>query len=415
MVASTAWAANSSAGVPRIIGRAPSEQTITLQPLLVPAAGTEAAYFITESSSQETVNVSGFFLLIGGYEDTHSEQGVRVHYTVLESDPVAETARLLVRAQPIDSQTWVPSGPVRWERTYLLSVGDVTFESGSVIPEAYEDLVEPTWLADWSATSLEDLPRTPLQPGAEWVGAADLDLDEFPADLQESTLTGRFVDWVEPTESGGRAAHINERFVTSGSSRDELFEGVHGDQAVYMEAEANHWLVQGGFPLRADKSVIVTSATYVGPETGAPEGLAGELEFNLHMMQVIEADPRVEAYWLEFVEDNTIALGQSVTGALNPSREMFEDGTYLSEFIYHGQAGETVSFRLESEEFDAFLMLLSDADELLAHDDDSSGGTNSLVTVELPYSGVYYVIASTVYPGEEGRFVLTAEAPEESI
>src|SRR5690606_11170300 len=88
---------------------------------------------------------------------------------------------------------------------------------------------------------------------------------------------------------------------------------------------------------------------------------------------------------------------------------VFEDGTYGHEHIYYGNAGETVSILLESSDFDAFLMLFSDTDELLAYDDDTGGGSDSLIVIELPHSGVYYIVVNTLSPGEEGEYTLTVE------
>ncbi len=165
-------------------------------------------------------------------------------------------------------------------------------ESGSAIPESYKDLVEPLWLSDWSVTEYEELPKGPLQPGAEWLGKADPELDHFPVEDLTNPLTGRFVRWLDLPNSDNRAAQITEHFSATTSSRQEMFDGVSADQTVELEAAADHWLVQGDFPHGAEKSVLVSSVTTVGPETGAPEGFAGELQLNFHMEQVIEADPR---------------------------------------------------------------------------------------------------------------------------
>ncbi len=94
---------------------------------------------------------------------------------------------------------------------------------------------------------------------------------------------------------------------------------------------------------------------------------------------------------------------------LGPWSEVYDDGTYMREFIYRGNAGETVNFQLESADFDAYLLLFSEANEILVQDDDSRGGTDSLISFELPYSGVYYLVVNTVFAAQEGRYTLTVE------
>src|SRR5690606_28977045 len=63
--------------------------------------------------------------------------------------------------------------------------------------------------------------------------------------------------------------------------------------------------------------------------------------------------------------------------------------------------------RLQSEDFDAYLQLLNEDREVLAKDDDSGGGTDALLRYTFPYTGPYWVVASTVFGS--GAYSLSAD------
>jgi len=63
---------------------------------------------------------------------------------------------------------------------------------------------------------------------------------------------------------------------------------------------------------------------------------------------------------------------------------------------------------LESGEFDAYLVLLDEESNILAEDDDSGGNANARISLTLPYTGYYAVIANA-YSQEAGSYTLTVE------
>lgn len=380
---------------------------LTLPSLLVPQDGVQAAFVIVEKTVQEVADLSGFFLIVDAFDGSYEQRAVRAHYTVLSSKP--DEARLLVRAQPIDPVTRELLGPVRWEGIFVVMPDGVYEEWQADVPQAYAELVRPAWLTDWSAANFDELPKGEIQPGTTWTAAIDVDLFDLFLDEASPSLSGHFLGWEEIPGAAGPVAHIVESFTASGTVQQEVFQNVYADQVMDLVVGVDHWLIPGHFPYGAERSVYVTTRAAIGPETGAPPGLEGSFEVVFQMAQSIETDPDANLVWLEWDGDETVISGQTVSGVLGPWSEQFGDGTYMQVYTYHGQAGENVAIRLESGDFDAYLLLYTDESELLAQDDDSSGGTDSLITYQLPYDGLYYIVVNTVFEGEEGGYMLSIE------
>ena len=144
----------------------PTESAFVLPKLLVPAAGFQGAFVITEQSVQEVGELASF-LLVDAFEGSYEERAIRVHYTVLSEDPEEGSAQVRVRAQPLDPRTRGLLGPAQWEGIYELTEYGVLWEWESDIPPAYADLVQPAWLVEWSATPYE-LPEGAIEPGTAW-------------------------------------------------------------------------------------------------------------------------------------------------------------------------------------------------------------------------------------------------------
>lgn len=107
-----------------------------------------------------------------------------------------------------------------------------------------------------------------------------------------------------------------------------------------------------------------------------------------------------------------IAAGETVQGTLSPADPLLEDDTPYDLFVYRGTPGETVVFTLRSADFDAFLAVGVQPGARMAAqltDDDSAGGTDSEVTMEMA-GGDVILRANCISPGESGRYTLTARS-----
>lgn len=97
-------------------------------------------------------------------------------------------------------------------------------------------------------------------------------------------------------------------------------------------------------------------------------------------------------------------------GNLGPGDLTLNDGSYFQEFTFQGRAGQSVQIRLESGEFDTYLLLVDDGQNLVGENDDaSSSTTNSELAVTLPRDGVYTVVVNAFDRNGQGQFLLTVE------
>ncbi len=100
-----------------------------------------------------------------------------------------------------------------------------------------------------------------------------------------------------------------------------------------------------------------------------------------------------------------------VGGTLDVGDSIFGDGSFFDLYTFTGTPGETVVITLRSSDFDAYLIGGPTMDEALLvmhEDDDSGGGTDAELTVEIGASGEYVVLANTYEEGGVGAYVLVA-------
>lgn len=399
---------------------APSDRLLLLEPAIAPPAGTEAIFVITEKSVRRITERSGIFLLApdetvrSAEEDVHL--AIRARYTMLSPDPRTGHPRVAVEAVPIDAATGSPLRQDAWRGVYRLEDGEAEWLEGSPVPDPYEDLVEPGWLAEWAISPSEQLPRHPIAPGDAWHAAPDLELEDFPfGDLElDVPLTGRFVGWVDVPEAGRRAAHIMETMRGTSTERQEVFDDILSD--VFFEADltSQFWMIPGDFPHEGRQELHGTMLMVLGEETGAPPGVGGKLEFTYAYERSIqrEADRGLSSTEVQRGEepaDRVIRPGQRVSGFLGPWSADFGDGSYADYYEFHGTEGDEIRIVLRSDDFDAYLFLLDDREEGLADDDDSAGGTDARIRYTLPYTGTYWIVVNTLFPGQTGAYTLSVE------
>lgn len=78
------------------------------------------------------------------------------------------------------------------------------------------------------------------------------------------------------------------------------------------------------------------------------------------------------------------------------------------EWLFEGAEGDVVTISMVSEEFDTFLDLYDPFLFRVAMDDDGGSGSNSLISsIELPFPGVYTIVARAFGPVEEGDYTLS--------
>lgn len=100
---------------------------------------------------------------------------------------------------------------------------------------------------------------------------------------------------------------------------------------------------------------------------------------------------------------------QVISGALISSDYISDADAYYDVYSFEANTGDQVIIILESNDFDAYLGVFGVNGELLAQDDDSGGGGNSYVSLAIPETGTYTIIATSYGPGELGAYTLTID------
>jgi S1-C subfamily serine protease len=99
--------------------------------------------------------------------------------------------------------------------------------------------------------------------------------------------------------------------------------------------------------------------------------------------------------------------GNPVQGQLDGNSNVLPDGSYYTPYSFEGQAGQRVTIDMVSSDLDAYLILLApDNEDFFVQDDDSGGNLNARLSVQLPYTGNYLVLANAYAEGETGRYQL---------
>ena len=86
-----------------------------------------------------------------------------------------------------------------------------------------------------------------------------------------------------------------------------------------------------------------------------------------------------------------------------------ENGNRLVDIHqFSGKAGQTISLRLESQDFDPYLVLFdSDGEVIESNDDLSENNKNSGMEITLPYDGEYFVLVTSYEIEGQGDYELS--------
>ncbi|HLB82038.1 MAG TPA: PPC domain-containing protein [Gemmatimonadales bacterium] len=113
----------------------------------------------------------------------------------------------------------------------------------------------------------------------------------------------------------------------------------------------------------------------------------------------------------------TMAVGDTVRDSLTRHDPVLPaESTYAQQWRLRGRAGETVTIDLASSAFDAYLFLLGPGVSTAPPQDDDSGGRcNARLTVRLPATGDYFIVATSSERRATGAFTLTVTAGPKAV
>ena len=151
----------------------------------------------------------------------------------------------------------------------------------------------------------------------------------------------------------------------------------------------------------------LNSAIYIElPQTGTYSVLAnvydssGEGEYRLAASEIT-----TENHEQSSTGNNVIFQAE---GLLEESDTRLRDESPYDIYMFEGQAGQFIQLRLESNDFDPYLILLDSSGEQIASNDDSIEGENALISIELPQTDRYLVVANAYNSSGKGEYGLTA-------
>lgn len=175
-----------------------------------------------------------------------------------------------------------------------------------------------------------------------------------------------------------------------------------GNDSLYLEDDdsAGEYNARVETILPEDGSYIIIANSFSGGEEGNYDLRLSELDGTNAVTPPTATDSIAPN------GDGSFILRQD--GSLTPGDSIAPDGTLYDQFTFEGQAGQTVTVTIESDEFDTYLAVVDEAGSLLAENDDSNPNTtNSEVTVTLPNTGTYLVIVNGYSRADQGAYTLT--------
>ncbi|NJM84749.1 MAG: tetratricopeptide repeat protein [Leptolyngbyaceae cyanobacterium RM2_2_21] len=112
----------------------------------------------------------------------------------------------------------------------------------------------------------------------------------------------------------------------------------------------------------------------------------------------------------------TVVGSTFISGLSAQAQEILQQQGQLApvedEHTFAGEAGQAVTIRLSSSDFDPVLALLAPNGEEIAANDDYGGTLDATIVITLPSSGTYKVLARS-YSGQGGNYTVTVAPASE--
>ena len=100
------------------------------------------------------------------------------------------------------------------------------------------------------------------------------------------------------------------------------------------------------------------------------------------------------------------ANGLNAAGALIAGDKTLTSGEYVDNYVFYGDAGQSVTIDLRSSEFDPYLILFRPDKSQEDNDDYNGDQSHSRIVTTLSAAGMYRVSATSYTSGETGAYTL---------
>ncbi|MEQ1618053.1 MAG: caspase family protein [Terricaulis sp.] len=102
----------------------------------------------------------------------------------------------------------------------------------------------------------------------------------------------------------------------------------------------------------------------------------------------------------------SVSVGQTVRGSLAQGDSQLSSGEFADTYSFQGRAGETVTVRMLSDNFDTYVGIRGPGDFQQDNDDEATPATNAGLTLTLPRDGAYRILATSFAAGQTGAYTL---------
>ena len=106
-----------------------------------------------------------------------------------------------------------------------------------------------------------------------------------------------------------------------------------------------------------------------------------------------------------------LVAARSATGDLASTDGVRWGLSYYDEWGYSATVGQRIVVTMDSEEVDAYLLVLRDDGTEIASDDDGGDGLNARVEFRAPATGQYTILATSAIAEQTGRYTIRADRP----
>jgi S1-C subfamily serine protease len=153
---------------------------------------------------------------------------------------------------------------------------------------------------------------------------------------------------------------------------------------------------------------LPTSGTYLVLANSYAPGEQGAYEIQVSSLNGGSASPRNDVGSSAGSSGGRYLLNE--TGRLDSSDPRLDDNSLFDAYEFSGRANQTITVRLNSNEFDTYLVVLDGNGNLVAENDDvAQNNTNSAVQVTLPANDTYVIVVNGYDANSAGAYSLTVE------